>query len=155
MKGKLMQRFVPANVWAALLLAAASVGLAIAVMYGGIWLTGSQPEYTNKTVSQQWDDLARLRRERVDACNSVGGYWIQGGCTHNYPAPDTSWYVVPERNGWYELTDMGGVAIVVVGIILVFAGPVLVHYAASEKREKIAEQQRSAAYDLSVNPGTP
>ena len=149
-----MQRFVPANVWAALLLAAASVGLAIAVMYGGIWLTGSQPVYLNKTESQQWDDLARLRRERVDACNAAGGLWIQG-CTHNYVAPDTSWYIVPERNGLHELTDLGGVAIVVVGIILVFALPLSVHYVASDKREKIAEQQRSAAYDLSVNPGTP
>ena len=149
-----MQRFVPANVWAALLLAAASVGLAIAVMYGGIWLTGSQPVYLNKTESQQWDDLARLRRERVDACNAAGGLWIQG-CTHNYVAPDTSWYIVPERNGLHELTDLGGVAIVVVGIILVFALPLSVHYVASEKRDTIAKERQYLESRLAANPGTP
>lgn len=150
-----MQRLVPTSVWVVVLLAIASVGLAIAIMYGGIRLSESQPVYTNKTQAQQWDDLARLRHERVDACNSVGGLWIQGGCTHNYPAPDTSWYVVPIRNGMYDLADFGGILIFVVGLISIFVLPMSVHYVASDKREKIAEEQRRLEYGLSANPGTP
>jgi hypothetical protein len=115
--------------------------LMLALIPLGFVLSEWVPPYSNKTEAQQWADMDRWDRERVEACYEAGGQWVQR-CTVTFTEPDVSgWYVQPIYNKWDGWAEWAGMLLVTAGICLVFIGPAYILFESSMKRDEHARIQ--------------
>ena len=84
----------------------------IVILFASVWGIAHVhvPRYTNMTDQQYYAESDRYMEAQFHACQQAGGSWnasfASAGCSVEYDAPDTSWYVTPIQNSLYDLWEL-------------------------------------------------